>query len=488
MRTSESIKRLASLAWGGGNGLPVLLAALSLWCGLLVGVMDLPISGMTLILFESAGIYGVVRGLAPARYRLVICTVFAVALLAYTAEILLVQTLPQWSDSFPDSTRYDGNARALARHWQGLAVSAADFNLKGLTARNIPEWLPTDGYDYTTVLGMSRYLYQIWVAIIYALSDGSRMTAIFSNVPLLAGMAAGVYLLADSLFGRRVAGVATLLVMLDPNFAVWGSVLLREALMLFLIVLALLASVRMLKSEGTCWSNVGVLTGALGLLSVLRFNVVAALLLAMGCALLSGVQRPAWRSILTGLAGLIALVAIAAQFGPRFRTALENSLPGQIVMENVQIFQGAERVLEAARRTGNAHDAHVNSVRQQWHTRLREQPLWLNGVKAIARTLMGPYPWVALTHGISGNNFYELMYPGMTLWIFFLPAFFFAGWRLPWRQQPALLMCLIWLAVEAAIYIIGYGEFGGRERIIAMPLMWILATQGTLMMAYHQTE
>jgi len=45
---------------------------------------------------------------------------------------------------------------------------------------------------------------------------------------------------------------------------------------------------------------------------------------------------------------------------------------------------------------------------------------------------------------------------------------------LSWRQQPALLMCLIWLALEAAIYIIGYGEFGGRERIIAMPLMVLL--------------
>ncbi len=453
-----------------------------------MGVIDLPLSGMALTLFESAGIYWVARGLATAHHRPVICTVFAVALLAYTTETLLVQTLPQWSDSFPDSTLYDSNARALVSHWQGLAVSAADFKLKGLTARNIPEWLPTDGYDYTTVLGMSRYLYQIWVAIIYALSDGSRITAVFSNVPLLAGMAAGVYLLADSLFGRRVAGFATLLVMLDPNFAVWGSVLLRESLMLFLTVLALLASTRMLKREGTVGSNARVLTGALGLLSVLRFNVVAALLLAMGCALLSGVQRPAWRSIVIGLAGLIALVAIASQFGPGFRTALDNSLPGQIVMENVQIFQGAERVLEAARRTGDAHEAGVNSVRQQWHTRLREQPLWLNGVKAITRTLMGPYPWVALTHGLSGNNFYELMYPGMTLWLFFLPALLFAGWRLSWRHQPALLMCLIWLAAEAAIYIIGYGEFGGRERIIAMPLMWILATKGMLMMARHQSE
>jgi 4-amino-4-deoxy-L-arabinose transferase-like glycosyltransferase len=457
---------------------PWALAALAAWAVMLATMARLPDTGVAVLAVEAAGLFLLMRALAPARHRAAVDAIFAVALLAYTLEVLALQSLPAWSDAFPDSTRYDRNARALVLHWQGQAVPTADYLLKGLRFLGVAEWPPGDAYDYTQALGMSRYLYQLLLAGIYALTDGSRTTAVFANVPFLAAAAGGTYLLAYSLFGGTVARLAAALVVLDTNFAVWGSVLLRESLLLFLVVLAFLSTVRMLKGEGRTAANLAVGSGAIGLLTLVRFNAVAALLLAGFAALPARMWLPAIRRLVPALAGLALLGFLLARAFPGLAPALENSLPGQVAIENLNILRSGELVLNAATGSDAGREVHVNAVRQEWHTALREQPLWLNGLKALTRSLMGPYPWVALTRGLSGENFYELMYPGMALWLLFLPAFLYALWRLPFRDEPALRLCVAWLALVALIYIVGYGQLGGRERMMAQPLLWILAAEG----------
>ena len=457
------------------------LGSLGAWLALLLWAAHLPVSGMGLLAVEAIALFGLMRGRAHPADRSATDILFSVALLVYTLEILLVQSLPAWSDEFPDSHRYDMNARALILHWQGQAVPAADFLLKGLLRQGIGVWLPEADHDYGAVLGMSRYAYQFLLAGIYTLTEGSRPTAILFNAPLLAGTAVGTYLLGLEWFGRRgSAALAAALVILDTNFAVWGSVLLRESLMELLVLLSFLSAVRLLKARDRRWLWLERLSGAaaLSLLAMVRFNAAAALLLALGCSFVGRPGRTALKQLAIGVLALSLLGFGALHFLPGLQPALENSLPGRLVQENLRIFQHGSQLLETAIQGKPEAGEHVNAVRQEWHEALRTQPLWLNGLKAVTRSLMGPYPWVALTHGLKGNDFYELMYPGMTLWLMCLPAFFYALWRLPVLADPALRVWLIWWLTVAAVYIIGYGQFGGRERMMAMPLLWLFAAEG----------
>jgi len=455
------------------------LGSLVTWLALLNWGAHLPAAGTGLLAAEALALFGLMRWRAHAADRSVTEVLFALALLVYTLEIFLVQSLPAWSDEFPDSHRYDVNARALVLHWQGLPVPAAEFLLKGLLRQGIEAWPPDATYDYATVLGMSRHAYQFILAGVYALTNGSRTTAILINAPLLAATAAGTYLLSREWFGRRGgAALAAALVMLDTNFAVWGSVLLRESLMEWLVLLSFLSAVRLLKARDRRWPEL--LSGgmALSLLAMVRFNAAAALLLAWGCSIVARPGRTALKHFVIGVLALSLIGFSAAHFLPGLQPALENSLPGRLVQENLRIFQHGGQILESAVQGKQDAGERVNAVRQEWHEALRTQPLWLNGLKAVTRSLMGPYPWVALTHGLRGNDFYELMYPGMTLWLICLPAFFYALWRLPVVSDPALRLWLVWWLTVAAVYIIGYGQFGGRERMMAMPLLWIFAAEG----------
>lgn len=458
------------------------LAVLPIWMGVLATVGDLPAAGVWVLAAEAAGLWFLMGGMAPDTDKQAAQRVFALALLAYTVEILIVRTVPFWSDTFPDSARYDSNARALVLHWRGLPVPAAEFRLYGLEVLGIAHWLPGDDYPYADVFGMSRYLYQLYVAGIYALTGGSRSTAVLGNALFLAGSAAGVYLLAQTLFRKRsITRLATVLMVLDLNFAVFGSVLLREALLIFLIVLALLGFVRLL---GGGENRLAGLLSAMGgsiLLAVLRFNAVAALAAAGFCVVLCN-----WKSVpsrfkrlLVSMAALGLLLVVSILATPSLKAFWETSLPGQILAENLRISKGAKPTLNAIKGQWSAEDeAHVERSRQRWHRDLREQPAWLNIKEAIWRSLMAPYPWSFIRHGIPGESFYELMIPGSLLWVVLMPLFFFAFVGLRIRGDPAVQFCLVWLLVETAIYIIGFGEFSMRQRMMAQPLLWIFVACG----------
>lgn len=462
-----------------GREAGLVAGVLGAWLALLALAGKAPPAGLGLLLGEAVAVLAGLRWLAAPAERGTVMRLFLAALALYTLEVLAVQATPQWlNDSAFDSARYDLNARALVRHWQGLAVPAAEFKLTGLVRNGIAAWLPGDSLPYREVLGMGRYLYQLGLAVVYALADGSRTTAVFANLPCAAALVPGAYLLALALFARRrTAFLAAGLVLLDSNFAVWSSLLMRDIGVALGALLALLGCVRGWRGEDR--RTAGVLAvGAMAALFFLRFNVVAALVVAGLAAAVPGLRLEHCRKAGPVLAGVALLGGILLAV-PAVREGWQQTLPGRVVGENLQILKSAGLVADAAAGGGvGGHDVAVDAVRRDWHARLREQPWWLNAIRAAARTLMGPYPWVAFTQGVSGTNFYELMYPGMALWVACLPWFGRGLWLAGVRADPAVRWCLVWLAVEAGIYIVGYGEFSGRERLMAQPLLWLWVARG----------
>lgn len=474
--------RLAAgrLDWRAGAG----LIGGGLWAGMLALSGKFPISGMAVLWLEALSILLLLRALAAESDRTTVALIYALALPLFTAEALFAQTTSQWGYARFDVPLYDLQARALVMHWDGLPAGAREFKLKGLLSLGVPVWRPDDARPYSEVLGMGRHLYQLYIAGVYALTGGSTATAIFGNLPLAAGTAAGTFLLARALFhSRRAARLAAGLIVADPALAVWGAILMRDVLIAFLTLLALLGGVRLLRRERP-WLNGTLLAGALALLVAVRFNVVVALGLAGLVVAAAGWRAAAWRRALFAAAGVGAVVFGLAQLAPGLVQAWESSLPGHVVEENLRILAGANRVVESATGAAPAEPTEkIDAVRRDWHADLRNRPSWVNLARAMARSLMGPFPWVALTQGLSGTNYYELLFPGMTLWLLCLPAFFYALWRVPVRNDPAVLLCLVWLGTVAVFYIIGYGQLDGRNRLMAQPLLWAFAARGMVWLA-----
>jgi 4-amino-4-deoxy-L-arabinose transferase-like glycosyltransferase len=455
--------------------------------GLVAWAGAVPLSGLACLAVLALSVGGLMGGLAAQDERRIVVGLFCVALLIFTGEALFVQTTPQWlNDGAFDTARYDLNARALVMHWQGLPVPSAEFKLLGFERRlRIAVWSADDPHAYNQVLGMSRYLYQLYVAGIYFLTDGSRATAVLSNLPFAAGTVTGAYLLARALFDQqRVALLAATLLILDPGLAVWSAILMRDVMLAWLMVLALLGCVRLLRRQGHIWMNALLAGGALALLSLIRFNAVAALLLAGGVTGWLSWSMTRWkRALYTVIALGLALLALF-QTIPDEDERWTNHLFSHVVAENLEIFNQWRRVADAALGLAdNEAQGKMDGVRREWHANLRSQPLWVNLARATARSVLSPFPWVAFTHGLSGTNYYELLFPGMTLWLLCLPAFFYALWRVPVRDDPAALLCLVWLGAVTVFYMIGYGQLDGRNRLMAQPLLWSFTAQGIVWLA-----
>lgn len=447
---------------------------------LLALAKSLPLTGILLLAALAGLMWVLLRAASPRDARSDVDIIFPAALLIFTLEILLVQGFPQWAEERPDATLYHLQAQALVRHWYGETVPVAEFRLRGLLSLGIAEWRPDDAYPYHMVLGMGRNFYQLFVAGIYALTDGSVTVAILSNAVFLAGAAVAAYLLSMSLFGMRLAAaLAVLLIVVDTNFAVVGSVLLRDALIVLLVLSGLLGGVRLWRCEGDSRTQWVLLVVSATGLAVVRFNALAALAIAAATVTMARHRRLVFGRLGLSLVagGLVAVTLI--RFVPALNAYWQESLPGRVVEENLEILVSGTQVLSVAAGGESAGaEASIDSARAKWRSALRENPWWLNLGTAVAKTFLAPNPWHVVKHGFSGRHFFELMIPGTALWILLMPFFFFALWRLYGRKDPAVSFCLVWLFTVALFYIIGYGEFSGRIRVMGEPLLWIFVAYG----------
>jgi hypothetical protein len=120
----------------------------------------------------------------------------------------------------------------------------------------------------------------------------------------------------------------------------------------------------------------------------------------------------------------------------------------------------------------------------KWVDRFRENPV-LAVIKTIARTLFAPYPWVAIYPGLTYTSFSELYYPGNLLWMIFLPAFFTGVICFGWTKTHSRLFLAVWLSIIVFAYILVQGEFSTRQRVFAMPLLWIIVAVGCEKLLTH---
>jgi ABC-type amino acid transport system permease subunit len=162
------------------------------------------------------------------------------------------------------------------------------------------------------------------------------------------------------------------------------------------------------------------------------------------------------------------------------------SLVGSLALYNPSSFLNPVSLEEAnvQGKVGGVETTYTEDLSStQWLQSLHTSPA-LALTKGMAHTLFGPYPWVPFTHGLTYNST-ELFYPGTVMGIIGLPFFFIALWRLLVRGyselirgSPELLVILSWAFLIVLEYMAYLGEFSSRQRVILIPLFWILVAFG----------
>lgn len=437
----------------------------------------------------------VASGLASASFGLVVLTAFILAprnerrtvvllvmigLVAAVSKIWVVQQMPQWHDIQPDAITYDLNAQAFAEHWSGNAAAGERYNLRGLLAFHAagvygPDWMPGASLTFASVTGSHEWLFTGYIALWYWLGDATQASVIWSNALWAAFFPAAAFGIAHSLgASRRVSLAAAGLALLDPSAGVNASWLLKDTLAGFLALAALWALLAYQRDGGKARLFVAALTlGGLGGVRFVAFValLIAALLISLWLLFKNEEKRGlGWVTIGVVLSAWLinGLVAQAPNFslsGGFLKTI-------NIIVQPFAPMQGGGDVLRSSEGDASA-DASVLS----WKRDLAERPVY-SVLRSVTRTLFAPYPWVAISPGLSWVSFSELYYPGVVLWIFCLPGIFLALARGLIRPDLGFYLNVLFLSALLAAYTIWLGEWSTRQRVFTLPAFFALASLG----------
>lgn len=383
-------------------------------------------------------------------------------------KVWLVQLTPQWHDVSSDSITYQLHAQALALHWQGQPVDSTFYRLVGFLNSDLgPYWGPQMAISYAGVLGSHEWIYSAYLACWRLASEEWLTWAMYSNAALAAIFPAASYGIARSLdASRRVASFAAIITLIDPLSAVNASWLLKDTLAAFLAVCAAWAAVRLLRAPSTSTAIVMIIATAF--FGSVRFAGFVAILISTAIVLPTLYATPQRRSLayLSSAAIGAVLLFCALYTFPKFTTVQNFSQAITLPLKGQQ--QTFAR---------SSEDIAADNAVLEWKEQWKSNPI-KSIVRSAARTLFAPYPWVAITTGLSFKNGIELYFPGMLIWIACLPGL---AWgialciRVPNRQSLFLTSMLFAILVAYTIF---FGEWSTRQRVFMLPIFFSIAAIG----------
>jgi hypothetical protein len=399
-----------------------------------------------------------------------ILVLFFIGFFVACTKIWLVQLAPQWNDTSPDSITYQLHAQAIALHWQGQIVDAASYQLSGFLNwyKHLgSNWGPEMGVSYAGVLGSHEWIYSAYLACWRTATENWLTWAMYSNAALAAIFPAASYGIARSLnASERVATWAAVIAFIDPLSAVNTSWLLKDTLAGFFAVCAAWAAVRLLRAP-----NIGtgvVMFIATALLGSVRFAGFVAILLSIAIVLptlYSKQQRV--KLVHLGLAGIASIFLFCAVYTfPKFTTI------HSFFQATTLPLRGQQQIFSRPQSADQADHSVV-----EWKEKWKSDPIKAVAISA-ARTLFAPYPWVAVTDGLSFKNGIELYFLGMLVWIACLPGLAWGiiiSLRIPSRQVIFINSMLFAILVAYTIF---FGEWSTRQRVFMLPVFFSFAAIG----------
>jgi hypothetical protein len=315
-----------------------------------------------------------------------------------------------------DDAGYSREAALIAHQWlEGHVINPSSYQYAGSLA----------------------FGYQTMVACIFLLTGKSMIAGKLINVLLGTATVLLIGLLSGRLFGTSTMRRAAWLMALIPTSVWWSAVLLKESLVAFLVIGAMLAFIY--------WP---------------RRGAVVTFILVMGA--LAVTRSPAVLAVTITVLSALGVVAIQQRRTVDLRAALAF----------LAFACGALLVGFAALSAGHPEAV----LRQIGHTLGRlglEQHQGAAGVAvAIPKSLVSPYPWVFTR---ATRTWDRALYPGMWVWYALLLTATVGLWRL--RRKAEVLLFALPIGALLIFNALTAG-FTFRQRSTVEPFLLLLVVAG----------
>jgi hypothetical protein len=314
-----------------------------------------------------------------------------------------------------------------------------------------------------TFLGMP-YL----VAVIYTITGRNMLAVQFFNSVLGAATAPVVYICTQRIFQNvRAARIAALLVAFYPSLILWSSQALKDAPIVFLLIVTMLATLKL--GEKFSAKYVAALLFALfGLLS-LRFYVFYIMIVAVGAGFILGMRQVTAQSFVRQLM-LVVVIGLSLTYLGVLRTA-------SVQFEDFGTLERAQRSrqdLAASAQSGFGQDVDISTTSGA----LSVIPI------GMVYLLFAPFPWQII------NLRQSITLPEMMLWWASFPLLVLGGWfTLKYRLRQALPILLFTTMLTLA-YSVFQGNVGTayRQRSQLLIFYFIFVAVGFVLLRERREE
>ncbi|HEY0172108.1 MAG TPA: glycosyltransferase family 39 protein [Pyrinomonadaceae bacterium] len=424
-----------------------LLAALSVALAAAVALTIRGGAAAVLVCAVCAVVGGALVTKGEEAQRPFLLKIFVAGLLVRMAVGSLINAFELQDFFGGDALTYDLLGNALASAWHAGVSQPAD----------LAEWAIGGGW------GM---LYM--VAVIYAVVGQNMLAVQFVNGVLGAATAPVIFFCALHIFQNlRVAKVAALAVAFYPSLVLWSSQGLKDGPIVFLLSLAMLATLKL--GERMSWKYVFTLVLSMFAILTLRFYVFYMLVAAVVGSFVIGMRPVSSQSAARQL-----LIVVTLGMGLTYMGVLRTAGTQFERYGNLQAVQTSRSDLVRTANSGFGADVDVSTATGA----IGAIPL------GMAYLLFAPFPWqlASLRQSIT--------LPEMTVWWVSFPLLVVGIWfTLSYRLRQALPILLFTLMLTLA-YSIFQGNIGTayRQRSQILVFYFIFVAVGAVLLKERRED
>jgi hypothetical protein len=315
-----------------------------------------------------------------------------------------------------DSITYDELANRLVEVWTGVDAGTDALSIKAAST-SIPGW----GMNYL-------------IGFLYLICGRNMLAGQFFCAVIGAATAPMVYVCSYQIFhNERVGKITAILVALFPAFIVWSSLMLKDGIIIFMLVLAMTMTLKLQKKFS--YTSLILLTFSLFGILAFRFYIFYVVGVAVAGSFIIG-SGSSMKAIIRGFVILLALGAILTYIG-----ALQSAT------SNFEKYGSLERV-QASRqdyaRSGSGYGEDLNV----------STPMGALAAMPVGFTylMLAPFPWEI------SNLRQAITLPEMLLWWILIPILLSGLWfTLKTKLRNAIPILLFSLMLT-----LGYSVFQGN--------------------------
>ena len=380
------------------------------------------------------------------EHRTILLQLFMVGLLLRVGVGLTLYTLSLQEFFGGDALTYDGQGYELLLVWRG-ELRYADLSAKGMS---FGFW----GMPY-------------FVAAIYAVAGRNMLAVQFVNAVLGAATAPVIFMCAWHIYGNlRVARISALSVALFPSLVLWSAQGLKDAPIVFLLAVVMLATLKL--GERLSLEYIVVIAAALFGLVSLRFYIFYMVAAAAAGAFVIGMRQVSARSLARQFVA-VAAIGLALTYLGVLRTA--GAQLGNF--GNLETMQRSRLDLSRAE-SGFAGDVDISTTSGA----LSVIPL------GLVYLLFAPFPWQV------ANLRQSITLPEMLVWWASFPLLCLGLYfTLRYRVRQALPI-LLFTALLTMAYSVFQGNVGTayRQRAQLLVFYFIFVAVGAVLLKERRED